>query len=115
MSHEVTLKLLVILSCFAVLTFAGSRKWLRPTETIIVGIAMIFWASAWLLETLLRLTVALYGDKARAILIAVAMTLPMTLSMSAGLWFLVRRMRKNPPPAPSSPNPLSQKKKKPRG
>lgn len=114
MSHEVTVKLLVIITCFAVLTFAGSRRWLRSIETIIIGLAMIFWATGWLLESLVHLSVSLYGASLRAALVAIGLTFPVTLAMSVGLWFLVRRMRKNAGGAssPSSPSPRIRKKNK---
>jgi len=114
LSHELTLKLLVIISCFAALTFVGSRKWLRPTETVILGIAMIFWATGWLMETLVRLTEVLYGSGPRPVLIAITMTLPMTLSMSVGLWFLIRRMKRNESLPPVAPSPARRRKQKKR-
>ncbi len=112
MNHEVTIRLLVILTCFAALAFAGTRKWLRPLETAIVGIAMIFWATGWLMSTLLPIAVGTYGRGTHALLIAGAMTLPMTLSMSVGLVILVRRMRKRLDNPPTPPSPPSRKKKR---
>ena len=113
MSHELTLKLLVIISCFAALTFAGSRKWLRPLETTILGIAIIFWATGWLLQTLMpKVAMPIYGPGWHALLLAAAMTLPMTLALSVGLWLLVRRMRRSAGGPSTPPSPLPRRKKK---
>ncbi|HEX5323119.1 MAG TPA: hypothetical protein VFW40_04980 [Capsulimonadaceae bacterium] len=110
MNRDLTLRLIVILMCFAALTFAGSRRWLRVPEAVVVGIAIIFWATGWLMAELVKVTVPLYGHGLKPALIAGLLTLPMTLALSVGLWLLVRRMRRNEA-SPQAPSSRSKKKK----
>lgn len=111
MSHEITQKLVVIIACYAVLAFVGTRRWLRSTEAVVLGVAMIFWAIAWLMASLVKVTVPLYGPGWRSSLIAFAMTIPMTLAMAVGLWFLARRIQRDVSASPPASNPPRRRKR----
>jgi hypothetical protein len=93
LSHTLTLKILTILASVAALTFCGRKKWLRPGEVLWVGVALVFWATGWLLATLVKVTVDLYGHTWRALAMAAAIVFPMTLALSVSLRILVRRLR----------------------
>lgn len=98
MSHELTQKLVVIVACYAALAFVGSRRWLRPLEIVIIGVAMIFWAAGWLMRTLVpQVTIPLYGPGWRAVGLGAALTFPVVLAMAVGLRLLTRWMRRNVP------------------
>ena len=113
MNHEITEKLVVVIACYAALAFVGSRRWIRPAEAIVVGAAMIFWAVAWLTATLIKVTVPIYGPGWRPALVAIAMTIPMALAMAVGLWFVIRRMKRDASaPPPASTNSRSRKRTK---
>jgi hypothetical protein len=110
LSVEVTRKLIVIIACVAALTFGSRRKWLRRTETLILGVAIIFFAFAWLLVSLVPVALEIPGPRWREILIAIAMDLPMSLALAVGLWFLIRRMRRDEASGSAKPPPARREK-----
>ncbi len=103
--RDLSLRLLAVLAASALLTYAGRRRWITPGETLAVGIAMIFCASGWVMQSIVPHTMAAYGVPSTALLVAVALTAPLILSLAGGLYFLVRRLRKDASPSSSPAQP----------
>ena len=99
--RDLSLRLLAVLAASALLTYAARRHWITPNETVLVGIAMIFCASGWVLQSIVPHTMATFGVPSTALLVAIALTSPLILALGGGLYFLVRRLRNDVPPVPT--------------
>ncbi len=88
--HLIVFRLTVVIAAYALLAFAGKRRWLRPNELLWVGLAEIFWALAWLLQpTILVVRTHILG-RDKAALISIGMVLPVLIAMGVGLRFIMR-------------------------
>ena len=88
--HLIVFRLTVVLAAYALLAFAGKRRWLRPNEILWVGLAEIFWALAWLLQpTILVVRTHILG-RDKAALVSLGMVLPVLIAMAVGLRFIMK-------------------------
>jgi len=83
----------MIIGGVALLTAASKLKWLKPVETGWVGAGMIFCATGWVLTAIINITRADFPNPLQAIIIALALTAPLVLSLIVGLVFLVKRSK----------------------
>jgi hypothetical protein len=87
-------RLIIIVGAVAILSFCARRKWLTPIETALVGGAMIFAATGWILQAVLNITIADFPDRKSAVIVGVLVTLPLVLSLTVGLITLVRKLKR---------------------
>jgi hypothetical protein len=97
MNQIITQRLILIVAGVALLTFAGQRKWLTPKEIAIVGAAMIFAATGWVLPAVLNVTIGNFHTRTGAILAAVGLTAPLDIALIVGLVILVRKLNQSLP------------------
>ncbi len=88
--HLIVFRLTVVIAAYALLAFAGKRRWLRPTELLWVGLAEIFWALAWLLQPTILVVRSHILGRDKAALISIGMVLPVLIAMGIGLRFIMR-------------------------
>ena len=81
----------IVLAVYAILIFAGQKKWLRPGELKIVGAAMIFWAVAWLLQPIIGVVRGHYPALTTAVPISVGLIIPVVAAMGFGLYYVAKR------------------------
>jgi hypothetical protein len=87
-------RLVCLLGGVTILSFAGRRHWLTYLETALIGTAMIFAATGWILPAILNVTIADFPDRLQAVLIASAIMLPLDAALIVGLFFLVKSLKR---------------------
>ncbi len=98
MNTIITQRLILIIAGVALLTFAGRRGWLSPKETGIVGSAMIFASTGWILEAVLNVTIGNFHTRIGAVLAAIGLTAPLDIALIAGLIILVKNLKRKAKP-----------------
>ncbi len=92
--RDISTRLVIIIAFVALLTFTVRRHWLKSAELAGVGIAMMFAAAAWLLLGVLPVAQGSFGYGPAAMWIAVALVLPVELSMGVAFYFLYRGLKR---------------------
>jgi|GEM_PF-4199935 hypothetical protein len=93
MNAIISQRLVLVIAALALLSFAGKRKWITPTETGWIGAAMIFAASGWVLQAVLNATRASFASHQQAIYAGIGMTAPLVIALIVALIILVRKLK----------------------
>jgi hypothetical protein len=86
--------LVIVLAVYALVILAGRRNWLRGPELMWVGLAMIFWAIAFLLQPIVTIVRIHYGAAGAYIPISAGLIAPLVIAMAFGLRYTMRRVAK---------------------
>ncbi len=94
---DLNIRLIIVMVFFVALAFGSKRGWISVRELVISGTALVIAAAGLLYDVTLKAAIEQYGHNTKAFQMAGVTILPFLLALGFAIWFMVRKMKSDPP------------------